>query len=801
MNSIDKRTAYLISCYLDDSITDQQESELLIILKEKPEVEKWFREMLKLDTLIYQSRHEEHCKESFLATLKIRESFSESQRIRFQKALEIDAEDNSKEEAEKTPVTIKLPWYARVRYAALLMVGVLIATYFINEYQYSQTEDLIRLRLKEFYGKVEVERGREVIPAQKEMELHNNDRIRTGGDASAVMEYTDEKTRVEISQHTDVNIREDKGQKLFDLDNGHVDLSVDKQPQGAGLRVTTPHAHVDVVGTIFSVDVSEAYEAKTKPGEKGKPSDSEISNLKSEIPRTRVETYEGSVRVKRNSGNDSLILAAGQQLTITASDTQALEAVRIPGWNGSHRGLNRKGLERSGRWLKYDGKYVWLNGVDWQSVTTQNPGATPGWDGNYTRVLNELQNAGINKIRVWANCWWLDTEDIYQPFKRLPSGKYDLDQWEPDYWTRLKDFVQEAKRRGIIIEYCLFSQYDIESRFKEPANYWYEGSNVNGAFAANVNGHGIPAFYANASGAKTTSGRDLNYYQHALIDKAAAEIGLLGNVYFQIHHFAPKNSPEIFPWANRLASYIHREKGLLVSCESIERPRTGGVNPVVAGMDHLWDNPDIDILNNKTYTGRPDEVSAFWHAAQSKSKVLSVPESSYWADHFEAVMREAWASALSGVYYSFFQRDKYLAKVGNADWLTRFQPMARALSTTMNSVKFQEMSPVDANGAEYDNLVTAGPAGSNHQVFCKPGSEYIVYFWGTKSSTNVSMNLPRGSYVCRWIDPRSGKLLDSLTVTGSGSTTIQSPDIAGWDGECGLVLVIRNQCPEPGHKE
>ncbi len=123
----------------------------------------------------------------------------------------IGGEGQKEKESDRKPETIKLPWYAQVKYAALLMVGVLIAMYFINEYQYSQTEDIIRARLKKFYGKVEIERGGEAIPAQKDMQLHNNDRIRTQSDASAVMEYTEEKTRVEISQHTDVRIRKDKG--------------------------------------------------------------------------------------------------------------------------------------------------------------------------------------------------------------------------------------------------------------------------------------------------------------------------------------------------------------------------------------------------------------------------------------------------------------------------------------------------------------------------------------------------------------------------------------------------------------
>ncbi len=231
-----------IQQYLDGEITHETRQKLIRWLhKDTENVKKFIRE-----THFHQG-----LRSHFLTERNLQDVQNE---LKNSHSDEYPKEDDKK---EYVPPVIKLPWYAQVKYAALLMVGILIATYFINEYQYSQTEDIIRARLKEFYGKVEIERGGKVIPAQKDMQLHNNDRIRTQSDASAVMEYTDEKTRVEISSDTNVRVREEEGQKLFDLDNGRVDLSVDKRSEGAGFRVTTPHAHVDVVGTIFSVDVSK----------------------------------------------------------------------------------------------------------------------------------------------------------------------------------------------------------------------------------------------------------------------------------------------------------------------------------------------------------------------------------------------------------------------------------------------------------------------------------------------------------------------------------------------------------------
>ncbi len=125
-----------------------------------------------------------------------------------------------------------------------------------------------------------------------------------------------------------------------------MDLRVDKQPEGAGLRVTTPHAHVDVVGTVFSVDVSKTPDTKTQPGGKDNPHDFEISNLKSEIPRTRVETYEGRVRVTRKVDSRTCMLAVGQHLCVTDSTDKKLAAADISGWAGIRKGPDGEILRR-----------------------------------------------------------------------------------------------------------------------------------------------------------------------------------------------------------------------------------------------------------------------------------------------------------------------------------------------------------------------------------------------------------------------------------------------------------------------
>ncbi len=230
----------LFDMYMDNSLTEQDEQQLVALLNDSSMQKRW-RLLSYLEGRLYE---EASCTKSgvferYASSLDTRYS---SERVR-----------NS-----SSPEVIRLPWYARVKYAALLMVGVLIATYFINENQYSQTEDIIRARLKEFYGKVEVERGGEVIPAENGMPFHSGDRINTRPQAQAVIQFDQEDTQVTVSENTDVRLAKEDKCKQITLTKGIVTCSVEKQSAESGLVVVTPHAEARVKGTRFAVEANDA---------------------------------------------------------------------------------------------------------------------------------------------------------------------------------------------------------------------------------------------------------------------------------------------------------------------------------------------------------------------------------------------------------------------------------------------------------------------------------------------------------------------------------------------------------------
>ena len=109
-------------------------------------------------------------------------------------------------------------------------------------------------------------------------------------------------------------------------------------------------------------------------------------------------------------------------------------------------------------------------------------GAVLNRDFDYVRYLDELKAHGFNLTRTFSGtyrevpgsfgirgntlapapgrflCPWARSDT---PGASDGGNKFDLARWDPAYFERLKDFVAEAGRRGVVVELVLFcTMYD-----------------------------------------------------------------------------------------------------------------------------------------------------------------------------------------------------------------------------------------------------------------------------------------------------------------------------------------------------
>jgi hypothetical protein len=454
-------------------------------------------------------------------------------------------------------------------------------------------------------------------------------------------------------------------------------------------------------------------------------------------------------------------------------------------------------LSRSGRWLTYNGDHPYFVGYDLQQLFSQKSYTY----GDLDYKLDQLQEFRINKIRVWADNWFMGTGGYY-PWAVDIDGKKDLDQWDSAYWTRMRDFVQKCKDRDIIVEYTLFAPYPSEATSDSWwnnttwKNGWNKSFNTNNSFTSNASGHFWPQFFDLGYAEESSSGKTLSDYQQALIDKSVLELNGFGNVYFEVANEFPgvwnggNAIDQVYPWQQHWADYLHTTKGVITTCHANE-----GSGQNTWGIQYFKNQSYVDVLNfhfRTTGEDNVDQISAFYHELQATGKTLQCNESKAYEDptYTDIDTREAWGSFVSGAYYFHYQDTPDI--IGNSAWRTNAERL-KVLRNIAETVAFWQMSPVDGSGDEYDSLISRGP-GSYWQILADTGNEYVAYFSADPTNTTVEINLPAGNYNYKFYDTRvwNSNGVASGTVASTGSQVdIPAPSSSSWDGDTGLALVIQ----------
>src|SRR5215218_7117178 len=103
--------------------------------------------------------------------------------------------------------------------------------------------------------------------------------------------------------------------------------------------------------------------------------------------------------------------------------------------------------------------------------STEHYGAVLNADFDFAPYLAELQSRGLNLTRTFSGVYRevpgsFNIKDntlapgpgkYVAPWARAGGGdKYDLTKWNDDYFARLKSFVGEAGKRGVVVELVLF---------------------------------------------------------------------------------------------------------------------------------------------------------------------------------------------------------------------------------------------------------------------------------------------------------------------------------------------------------
>jgi len=331
------------------------------------------------------------------------------------------------------------------------------------------------------------------------------------------------------------------------------------------------------------------------------------------------------------------------------------------------------------------------------------------------------------------------------------GNRFDLTTWDEAYLTRLKDFLAQAGRRGIVVELVLFcTMYDDKLWDASPMNV---RNNVNG-----VGGVGRQEVYS-------AKNQDLLAAQQAVVRELVVELNEFDNLYYEICNEPYERGGLTSQWNDLIVAAAVEAEASLPQKHLIAQ----GFPPGPRAISGL--NPRISVLN--FHAAKPDAVRLNYPL----NKVVAFDETGG-ADRSDRKYRtEGWEFLLAGggVYdhldFSFTPDHEDGMAVplppgtpGGGGPELRQQ--LRILKEFIEGFDFLRMAPMP--GALKQSRITGALADKAAVwVLAEAGRAYAVYV-KEGAGAELALALPTGDYGAEWLNPRTGSVEKTETLRHEG---------------------------------
>ncbi len=437
-------------------------------------------------------------------------------------------------------------------------------------------------------------------------------------------------------------------------------------------------------------------------------------------------------------------------------------------------------------------------------------GAVIDRDFDFVKYLSTLASSGMNLTRIYPGGMF-EAPEKYLPGNPLgprpgrqilpwarstqtganpalaepgqPSFKFDLDRWNPAYFTRLKAFVELARQKDIIVEVAFFNGMYADCW---PLMAMYHGNNI----------QSVGQYEAADCGLFTTTDRrndGVIRYQKSYVAKITAELNSYDNVIFDLCdepslQGRPDGSiitlpdSQVAPWLQAMKeAFLKAEESLpkkhllgqTVQNLSPDLSReswcawlpTEYVRPAASAIDkdYAAGKPIVDVESDyfgyglvKPYTAEDARVEGWWFILRGGAGFIH----------------------LNGEYYRGQES-------GGKDTRTVILPQKKILMDFVHQFDLTRMMRfTDFSGVPSDAFASAiAEAGKQYAFYIFHGSndgEWGAHFVTKPGNYRDSVTLrtiPAGAYRVEWVDPGTGTATRAEVIRWSGGDlTLTTPE-------------------------
>ena len=410
-------------------------------------------------------------------------------------------------------------------------------------------------------------------------------------------------------------------------------------------------------------------------------------------------------------------------------------------------GQGREGIHpwaRNPFYWQYNGQPVMLLGASDDDNLFQ-------WPAEKLEVhLDAMLAIGANYVRNTMSDRRDQGFELY-PYLRLDDGKYDLDQWNPEYWERFERFLAWTAARDIVVQIEVWDRFDYSREHWEPhpynpannVNFSHQDSGLAPTYPNHPGTNEQPFFFSTPA---QRNNRVLLPYQQRFVEKMLSYSLAHRHVLYCMDNETKGEAA----WGAYWAGFIK------------ERARHEGLRVYVTEM---WDNWDIkseehrqtldhpelydfaDMSQNNHNKGDTHWDNAMWVKEYLRRKPRPINTvKTYGAD------TGTFGSGRDGVERVYrhvlagFASARFHRPAAGLGFSAPAQATVKALRKMESIVRPWDLRPA------MDQLSEREP---NEAYLTVSGERaFVVYF---PEGGGVDVRMPGGQYDLRWIDGSTGE--------------------------------------------
>lgn len=391
--------------------------------------------------------------------------------------------------------------------------------------------------------------------------------------------------------------------------------------------------------------------------------------------------------------------------------------------------------------------------------------------------LDEMKAAGANYIRNTMSDR-PDHDFEVHPFASIGGGKYDLEKWNEEYWTRFSNMLKWTSERDIVVQIEVWDRFD-HSRDnwegdpynpQNNINYSFKDSSLKSKYINHPGKNDQPFFFTTP---KQRNNKVLLKYQQRFVDKLLS----YSLKYDHVLYCMDNETSAEEAWAVYWSGYIRGKAdaaGKKVCLTEMWDDWNLRAERHMRTLAHpeRYDFADVSQNNQKKGQEHWDNFQWVRQFVAKKPRPLNTVKT-YGADggvhgNTRDGIERWWRHVLGGAASARFHRpDSGLgfSKLAEASILA-----ARKIEA---SVKYWDINPAN-------NLLSSR---ENNEAYlaAKPGEAYVLYFTNG-GSVGLDLKKQKGFFTLRWIDLKTGDWQGKSTLAGGKIARIDAPGKGHWVG-------------------